>query len=182
MEPAEYINDAVLGSYVARVDVKTAAGESLTVVSVHASPNPLTALHADLVPAADLMRRAERHAWYADVIGHELIRLHREASSVHVLAAGDFNEAYGWDKRYATDSCAEFFARLADGGLIDATQAAWSAEVPTQTAHPYQVDRIFGSRGLEVRLPNDPTMCLSSDDGLSDHLPITFTVALPSRL
>jgi endonuclease/exonuclease/phosphatase family metal-dependent hydrolase len=66
-------------------------------------------------------------------------------------------------------------------GYIDATRASWPAELTTQTAQPYQVDRIFGSDGIEVRLSANPTLCIGLDDGLSDHLPISFTIAVPPR-
>lgn len=134
-----------------------------------------------MVSAERLQRRAERPPWYADVIADELVRLLPTTHPGHVLAGGDFNEAYGWDTKYGTDSCAELFRRLADGSYADATRAAWPAELTTQTAQPYQVDRIFGSERLEVRLSADPTLCVGADDGLSDHLPITFTVAVPPQ-
>lgn len=178
---AEYLNEVILGSYIARADVTTASGGPLSVLSVHASPNPLTPEHQAMVSAERLRRRAERHPWYADVIADELVRLLQMIRPGHVLVAGDFNEAYGWDTKYGTNSCAEFFGRLADGSYVDATRAAWPEEVTTQTAQPYQVDRIFGSDGLEVRLSADPKLCVGADDGLSDHLPITFTVAVPPR-
>jgi len=148
---ATYLNEAVLGSYVARADVITASGGRLTALSVHASPSPLTPEHQAMVSAERLQRRAERHPWYADVIADELVRLLLTGPPGHVLAAGDFNEASGWDTKYGTDSCAECFSRLADGRYVDATRTAWSEEFTTQTAQPYQVDRIFGSEPL--RLP-----------------------------
>jgi endonuclease/exonuclease/phosphatase family metal-dependent hydrolase len=179
--PAMYLREAVLGNYVARTDLKMTSGGRLTALSVHASPNPLSLDHRAMVSAEHLQRQAERHPWYADVIGDEMVQLLAATRPDHVLAAGDFNEAYGWDSRYRTDSCAEFFGKLASGGYIDATRAAWPEELSTQTAQPYQVDRIFGSEGLQVRLPADPTRSVGLDDGLSDHLPIVFTVESPTR-
>jgi len=118
--------------------------------------------------------------WSLSLSDH-IVALPETPTAVASRVAGDFNEAYGWDTKYGTDSCAEFFGRLADGSYVDATRAAWPEEVTTQTAQPYQVDRIFGSDGLEVRLSADPKLCVGADEGLSDHLPITFTVAVPPR-
>lgn len=178
----DYLHAGVLGNYVARVEVEAEGGGRLTVVSVHASPNPLTPEHWMAVPER-LRRQSEQHPSYADVVGDDLIRLLAQLKPDHVLAAGDFNEAYGWDSSHDTDSSAEFFCRLIEGGYVDATQAAWQTEVATQTAQPYQVDRIFGSSGLSVHVDPDPAQCVGSDDGLSDHLPLAFSVTLPqSRL
>lgn len=175
-----YLHESLLGSYVAQVGLTSSEGGRLTVVSVHASPNPLTPEHREAVDVQRLKRRSEKHVWYADVVADELVRLLDRARPGHVLAAGDFNEAHAWDDTYRTDSSAEFFGRLADGGYVDATMAAWKKEHTTQVAQRYQVDRVFGSAGLDVHLASEPTDCLGRDDELSDHLPIRFALTAPA--
>lgn len=177
-DPGRYLHADVLGQYVAGIAVKTENGARLTVVSVHASPNPLTAEHREAAQPDRLRRQSERQVWYADLVGEELLRVLDRTKPDPVLAAGDFNEAYGWDASHGGDSSAEFFRRLGDGGFVDVTQAAWRREVSTHTSKPYQVDRIYGSRGLNVQVAIDPGLSLGPDDGLSDHLAISFSVQL----
>jgi hypothetical protein len=172
VQSSRFVLPEVLDDYVAEVVVCGDGRAPLTLVCVHASPK---ALLSDEAPHTAWRRDAEVRIFYSDVITGELAAL---ATDGHrVLAAGDFNEAMSWDPAYRTTTSAEFFGRLGTHGFRDVTASVWDGEVTTQTRHPYQVDRIFATADVEVALEPHETS-LGPNDGLSDHLPISFTLTV----
>jgi len=166
---ASYVLPATLGDYVSEMVLTLPGTAPLHLFNVHASPKAVDE------PAAFLewKRDAERYVFHSDVVSSVLAA--RAAAGVDVLAVGDFNEAWLWDERHNTSSSQEFFDRLASHGLKDVTMAQWGAEATTQVKHPYQVDRIFATKGVELVLAA-PSLSIAPADSQSDHMPITFTL------
>lgn len=169
VDTASYVLPETLGDYVCEVVLTLPGTTPLHLINVHASPRPIDAPDAFTAWKRD----AERYVYYSDVVTSLLAA--RAGTGADVLAVGDFNEAWLWDKRHHTTSSQEFFERLARHGLIDLTMAGWEREVTTQVRHPYQVDRIFATTHVELVL-SSPELSIGPDDGQSDHLPITFTL------
>ncbi len=135
-------------------------------------------------PCGDPMRheetrrrtRSERHPWYADVIADELVRLLPTTHPGHVLAAGDFNEAYGWDTKYAP---------LLRGALPQAGRRQSRRRDPSGLARrANHADRpaLPGRSDLRQQGPGGPalgrpTLCVGADDGLSDHVHVCGAAA-----
>jgi hypothetical protein len=159
-----------LGDYVSELVLKMPQRPPLHLINVHACPRPVT---FDETPCEQWRRPSEARVYYSDVVSCELVA--RAAAGKHVVAAGDFNEAHEWDVRHNTRSSHEFLSRLESAGFADVTRGAWASEVTTQTKHPHQVDRIFASTQTSIAV-DAAELSLDADDGLTDHLPITFTV------
>jgi hypothetical protein len=135
-EPPDHVAArlAAFGSYLAAAMI----GDVL-LVSVHASPTlPGSAPHARLLaeyPAAVTPRpagppgtRFKGELWASDLLLHALAAL---AADHQVVAAGDWNEARGWDQHppNAGDTWgADFFQRVADAGLVDCSYRDWGRE------------------------------------------------------
>jgi hypothetical protein len=156
--------------YVGESVLRLPGTQPVHLLNVHASPRPVT---FDETPYEAWRRPSEARVYYSDVISGELGA--RVAAGKRVVAVGDFNEAHDWDAAHQTRTSHEFFSRLESLGLRDVTRRAWSADVTTQTKHPYQVDRIFASGATSVEV-EAVAASLGRDDGLSDHLPITFAL------
>ncbi len=165
-----FVLPELLMDYVSESVLQVMGKPSIHLLNVHASPRPVS---FDETPYEAWRRPSEAHVYYSDVISSELAA--RVAAGKRLVAVGDFNEAYAWDDRHRTSTSEEFFSRLESLGMLDVTLRTWSSEVPTQTKHPYQVDRIFASGGTTVVMEGVEA-ALGEDDGLSDHLPIAFTV------
>jgi hypothetical protein len=176
-------------------------GADLSVLSVHASPNPTTAEYLSHYPGADTILRRDggddpRHhgqLFDADVVLETVARY-----APAVLACGDLNEARGWDDlpEHAGHTWgADYFGARNDDGqlaggsvqarnLFDVPLSADGSEVITrrQQGHPsLQLDHILTSpqlagqiRGVEV----DPNWNSNTETaaGLADHAPIRFTL------
>lgn len=167
-----FVLPELLSDYVSECVLQLPGASPIHLVNVHASPRPVAFAEA---PYAAWRRPSEARVFHSDVISSELAA--RVEAGRQVVAVGDYNEAHAWDVRHRTSTSQEFFSRLASHGLLDVTHRAWGAEVTTQTKHPYQVDRIIASKGTSVMVA-DPAAAVGEDDGLSDHLPISFTLHL----
>ncbi len=169
VDSASYVLPEVLADYVSELVVTLPGAEPLHVFNVHASPRPVDDPEVFLTWKRD----AESRVYHSDVVSSVLAE--RAGTGVDVLAVGDFNEAWLWDERHRTSSSKEFFERLASHGFTDVTMKHWGAEVTTQVQHRYQVDRLFATEGVKLAL-SDPSQSIGPADGMSDHLPITFTL------
>lgn len=167
--PVSYVLPDILGDYVSEMVVMLPGKAPLHLFNVHASPRPVE----DSSGFLNWKRDAEKYVYHSDVVTSVLAA--RAGSGADVLAVGDFNEAWLWDERYKTTTSHEFFNRLDSCGLADATMAHWGTEVTTQVKHPYQVDRLFATKGVEL-LVDRPSTSIGPDDLRSDHLPISFTL------
>jgi len=169
VQSASYVLPETLGDYVSETVLTLPGTAPLHLFNVHASPRPVDE------PAAFLewKRDAERYVFHADVVASVLTA--RAGEGADVLAVGDFNEAWLWDDKHGTSSSQEFFDRMASHGLTDVTMTHWGGEVTTQVKHPYQVDRLFATKGVELVLAQ-PTLSIGPPDELSDHMPVTFTL------
>lgn len=188
------------GEYVAAARLAGwAPGRDLTVLSVHASPNPTTEQYLADYPNRERIRRRDggadpRHRgqlFDSDVVLETIAR-----SGPAVLACGDLNEARGWDElpQHAGQTWgADFFGTpdpggaLAGGsiqtlGLLDIALSDDGSEVITRRSpgHPsLQLDHIITTPALRDQIRNiavDPDWTAQTPRavGLADHAPIRF--------
>ena len=191
------------GEYVAAARLKgwDHGGGDLTVLSVHASPNPASDEHVAVYPAREAIRRRDggadpRHRgllFDADVVLETIAR-----AGPAVLACGDLNEARGWDdlpQHTGHTWGAEFFGtRTPDGqliggsipalGLVEVALSDDGSEVVTRRkpGHPWlQLDHIITTAPLATLIHDiavDPAWTAGTREaaGLADHAPIRFTL------
>lgn len=177
----------VFGSYVAGVMVQLpVVGESV-LLSVHASPNPVT--EADLsqwLGAPPDARNGGKGRYprptllYSDLI---LEAARRMAADTPALVAGDFNEARGWDDdpRYLGHTWGhEFFDRVDSSGLVDVTYRLWGEERRTRfhlSDPQLQLDRVLASPEVAANIGwADLDSAWSEPDleAQADHAPVWF--------
>lgn len=170
----EYATAEYHGSYLAAATLDLGWVEPLVVVSVHASPQQVGEDWAQSWTACGPALPAGRPScgmWDADLVLAtiaELCTCHR-----FVIAAGDWNEARGWDLTHDGHSGREFFARVADAGLVDVTYEHW-ARTERATHEELQLDHVFATREVAEHI-HEPRV---ADDAGSDHRPIEFTIDL----
>lgn len=170
-------------------------GETLC-VSVHASPNPVSATDRaswpwPLVPPRSGSRdgryvRRMGELFYSDLM-LEALRRARSVSGLPVLAAGDLNEARQWDADHRNETWgSEFFeTSVPKSGLQNVTWDLWRAERRTRfhrTQPPYQLDVFLASpplalEGLSARV-DEAWVDKESfwEQQLSDHAPVWLSV------
>ena len=94
-----------------------------------------------------------------------------DACRHQLLAAGDFNEARGWDVLHPGETWgAEYFKAVGAAGLVDCLHRVWPDEEPTRGE--YQLDHVFATTDVASKV-KDPLILASSG---SDHAPIAFTL------
>jgi hypothetical protein len=167
------------GSYVAAARWNDAPRGPVILASVHASPQ-----RADPEKygwQAELPSVRNR-LWDSDMVLSTLGSLARVPGSVGVLAAGDFNEARGYDlddlgKTLGTWG-QEYFAEVERLGFTDVTFTSWQEERPTRGR--LQLDHVLphGAAGITADQSSLPHTDLWWDDPghrvLSDHAPLWF--------
>ena len=128
------------GSFVAGATVTLPSVGSAAVVSVHASPTPLTAADKERWPAR-LPESRGAELWDSDFA---LATVQELALGLQVIAAGDWNEARAWDKTHSGHWGEQFFKNVKEAKLMDCTYDRWSGkERPTH--HVYQDDHLFAT-------------------------------------
>ena len=185
-EPYLLRRQAYHRSYLAAATVTVEDAASFIAVSVHASPTPYDRRYAadwgaPLPPVRPVAVRPQ--LWDADFV---LATLQDLACDHDVLAAGDLNEARGYD---TSDSPwgALFFERVergdADGQgiLVDVTYRRW-AEQERPTCGVLQLDHILATPAIAaviVDAPDDPAV-VSPTEPLhargSDHRPLRWSL------
>lgn len=174
-------------SYVAAARVGWPPLGSIIVLSVHASPNVVTEEDLGAWPAERPEARSggvgvprAGRLLYADLV---IAALRELTADGPVLAAGDLNEARGWDERHPGHTWGEeFFAAVADAGLVDVTWGLWGEERPTRIYAEdlgYQLDRVLASPDvarLVRRAQLDPYWMQPNSERsqLADHVPVWF--------
>ena len=178
-------------SYVAGGTVELPGLGATTVISVHASPQPVT--DADLarwhgeLPAPRTGGSGVRDAgklFYSDLIVDVLRQM---AAGGPVLATGDLNEARAWDDHHVGHTWgAEFFALVEAAGLRDVTHGLWGEERPTRyhaEQQAYQLDFVLATEDVSraiVHAEVDAAWLAPDVDlaRVSDHAPVWFELAL----
>jgi endonuclease/exonuclease/phosphatase family metal-dependent hydrolase len=164
-------------SYVAAAAVTSPGNHTVTCVSVHASPSPISPEWRQLWEACGVplpAPRAGEDLWDSDLLLASVIELSQTRS---LLVAGDWNEARTWDDTHPGTSGAQFFERVTAANLVDCTWEAWHGEKPTcrpTNGASLQVDHVFATPDVapsvrELRVA-EPLQASGSD-----HFPITFT-------
>jgi endonuclease/exonuclease/phosphatase family metal-dependent hydrolase len=158
-----------LGTYAAAAEIATSRG-SITCVSVHASPSQVAVGEAP--EALRQTRSCEVTPWWADVFIQDLLASPRD----RLVIAGDLNEARRWDNEHGGHVCsAEFFASVAELGLVDITWRDWNKrERHTRRDPDYQLDHVFASTAIASDVEADAIEVVHDD--ASDHAAITFLV------
>jgi CO/xanthine dehydrogenase Mo-binding subunit len=124
-------------SYVAAAHVELPGIGATTIVSMHASPNPVTAADLARWPgdpprprSGGIGVRNTGELFYSDLIVDALRQM---ADERPVLAAGDLNEARSWDEAHPGHTWGvEFFDLVGRAGLDDVTYGLWGEERRTR--------------------------------------------------
>jgi hypothetical protein len=169
------------GSYVSTATARTPLGE-VVLCSAHASPNKAelgtygwsgdapTARHGGGDP-----RYVGNVLWDSDLVLASLKSL--AARGLPLLAAGDLNEAIGYDRDPTSGKVGtwgkEYFAAVADAGLLEHLSTAWKRERPTRG--DLQLDRVIvNEQGLRLLASGEPELdaawqAPNAHGRLSDH-------------
>ena len=120
--------------------------------------------------------------WDSDFVLATLAELTRQGP---VLAAGDFNECLAWDATHPGEWGREYFARVADFGLLSLThrdKGVWKQTAFTHDGLQYQLDHVLASPSVADRIAHAPR----ADPGwsweqvvageISDHAPLWFEI------
>ena len=177
------------GSYMAACRVPWQDSDAV-LVSAHASPNVADPVYEKRWPAS-VERPLPRNGggsyrpgtlFDADYVLATLADVVR----AHIcLAAGDFNEARGWDLSPGHESetwGSAFFDAVRAAGLVDPVNALWREERPTRrvaSGPVLQLDHVVASpdvAGLVVNAHLGSRWQDAAEDNLSDHAPIWVTL------
>ncbi len=175
VESVEYPTAEYHGTYLAAAALDLGWVEPFVVVSVHASPQRVSDDWARswITCGRELpVGRPSCGLWDADLVLAtiaELCTRHR-----FVIAAGDWNEARGWDLTHHGHSGREFFERVEDAGLVDVTYEQWG-RTERSTRDGLQLDRVFATRAVAERI-RDAAVTAVEIVSASDHHPVEFTI------
>lgn len=175
-EPLALRTAAYHGSYLAAASVRLPRFGPATFVSVHASPAKLESRYRKLWPGELPTPRAVAKGvlWDADLVAATLSDLAGEGP---LLAAGDFNEARESDPHFGGPWGVQYFAGLAEGGLVDCTYGRWGdSERPTRG--PFQDDHILATPDIDGLISDPAVIDVSRGPGGSDHAPLRWTLAV----
>ena len=138
------------GSYLAAARLDLPVVGETTAVSVHASPTVVEAQyrehwrHTGLPLPEPRPSAGPGELWDSDFVLATLVELARRGP---VLAAGDFNECLAWDTAHRGEWGREYFAQVADSGLVSLTHRDEGVERRTAFTHDefeYQLDHVLG--------------------------------------
>lgn len=183
--PVSLRSAAYHGSYLAAASVELDCGP-VTLVSVHASPSPLTAEH--IASGTALIRGAQQRIggrtgqwWDADFVLGTLADLVSDGH--HVLAAGDYNECRRWDETHpGTTWGQQYFENVRQAGLTSVTSAHWTRERQTYLGSDagYQLDHVLASADVAPLIDDVTLQSWEPNDvesGTSpDHAWIGFSI------
>lgn len=184
--PVSLDSAAYHGSYLAAASIELGCGP-VTLVSVHASPSPLTSEY--IASGSALIRGAKQRAvghagqwWDADFVLGTLADLVSDGH--HVLAAGDYNECLRWDETHpGTTWGQQYFENVRQAGLISVTSAHWTHEQQTYLGSDagYQLDHVLASSDVAPLIESVTLQSWEPSDvesGTSpDHAWIGFSIA-----
>lgn len=168
------------GDYVAARRWDSSTGP-VVVASVHASPQLAEPVRYGWVGACPPPREGGSHSrypprrlWDADLLLETLRGL--AGGGLPLLAAGDFNEARGFDADDGGTWGAEYFERLEQHGLVDWTYDVWGGERPTRGK--LQLDHVVVNKAGRS-LPSAQGVEIDAawkdwPSHLSDHAPVWF--------
>jgi CO/xanthine dehydrogenase Mo-binding subunit len=176
-------------SYVAVAHVELPGIGATTIVSMHASPNPVTAADLARWPgdpprprSGGIGVRNTGELFYSDLIVDALRQM---ADERPVLAAGDLNEARSWDEAHPGHTWGvEFFDLVGRAGLDDVTYGLWGEERRTRyhvTQGAYQLDYVLATPDISAAIVSaevDAAWLRPDLDVamVADHSPIWFTL------
>lgn len=183
--PVSLDSAAYHGSYLAAARIDLGCGP-VTLVSVHASPSPLTSEY--IASGTALIRGAKQRAvgregqwWDADFVLGTLADLVSDGH--HVLAAGDYNECLRWDETHpGTTWGQEYFENVGQAGLTSVTSAHWTHEQQTYLGSDagYQLDHVLASADVAALIESvtlQPWEPSDVESGTSpDHAWIGFSI------
>lgn len=160
------------GTYLAACRVTLPDLGRTTLVSVHASPTPVTTEERQAWPGELPAARPSAlggQLWDADMV---LATLGLMAPQGPVLAAGDLNEARTWDKIHTGHWGDEFFGRATELGLVDPLHRLWGVERPTRGG--YQIDHVLASPDVADAVAAARVMERPDGPAMLDHLAVWF--------
>jgi endonuclease/exonuclease/phosphatase family metal-dependent hydrolase len=173
------------GSYVACASWPV-AGRDVLLMSVHASPKEAEGLErwprevaAPAVRPAGRKSDGTEEVYDADAL---LATLKHQAVAGDVLAAGDLNEALGWDEGHPGFWGRDFFRGVEEAGLVSVLHAlSDGTETPSHRdkhGARYQLDHVLATPEVVPWMSNarqDEHWLAASDHAdWSDHAPIWF--------
>jgi hypothetical protein len=170
----DYGTAAYHGSYVAAAVVG-----GFVLMSVHASPSRLTAgwEREWLKVASDLPAGRSCGRWDADLVLESVKRVRGAAEAGGVIAAGDWNEARGWDVRHPGGGGVEFFERVQAAGFDDVCCHHGDEGDPTHgdAEQGLHLDHVFVSDSIPVAVKVEKD-AMPRRDWPADHRPVEFTI------
>lgn len=176
------------GSYLAAARLDLPVVGETTVVSVHASPRVLEAQYREHWRQTGLPLPESRPSagtgelWDSDFVLASLVEL---AQRGPVLAAGDFNECLAWDTAHRGEWGKEYFARVANSGLVSLTHRDEGVERRTAFTHDefeYQLDHVLASPSVADQITQAPRVDADWSQErviageMSDHSPLSFEI------
>lgn len=168
----EVVTAAYHGSYVATAVTDLSGIGSVRLMSIHASPNRVSADWQQQWTACGVELPDERTCgrWDADLL-LETVRI--AAIDVGgVIAAGDWNEARAWDRKYLDGGGVEFFEKVEAVGLVDVCCPGGTDGAPTRG--DLRIDHVFASPSVSDMI-EVTGLCA---DRPADHHPVEFTIRL----
>lgn len=175
--PSGFLTANYHGSYVAAVEVKHPALGWVVLMSVHASPNRVTPeWEAKWKECGALLPwgRPSCGLWDADLV-LESVRM-VAASGLPVIAAGDWNEARGWDHDHPRSAGAEFFHRVTEAGLTDCCcEGGEERATHGVGAEALCLDHVLAT-GHAVGWVAITAVANLDERGPADHRPVGFTI------
>lgn len=167
------------GSYVAAARLHHPSGRPVVLMSVHASPNPVSEDWESLWrnTGHSLPPEYRGRLWDSDLVVESVRLVAESAGDVPVIAAGDWNEARAWDERHPEDdgSGAKFFKQLGVRGLIDACCPNGADADPTHGSdgRALRLDHIVTTKNIPFAVDIEPP---TGEAWPADHRPVEFTI------
>ena len=189
-EPFQVPTAGYHGSYLASARLSLPdLGETIA-VSVHASPAVVEARYLEHWrqtgrplpeprPSA-----APGELWDSDFVLATLAEL---AQRGNVLAGGDFNECLAWDDTHPGAWGDEYFARVADAGLVSLAHRHGAGERQSAFTHDglaYQLDHVIASPSVADQIAQTPSVDADWSreqvvaGEISDHAPLWFQIGM----
>ena len=179
--PLHYPTADYHDSYVVGAVVEGPDGETLALMSVHASPNPVSTDWSARWAKCGVDRSLPDRScglWDSDLVLESVRHVAEHSGAVGLIAAGDWNEARHWDDgdRHRVKGGREFFRNVEAVGLDDrcCPEGAHEAEARDglTTSHGLHLDHVFTSRSVSDRV----VVTGVGSEAPADHRPVEFTI------
>jgi hypothetical protein len=165
------------GSYVAAAMLHHPPLGPVVLMSVHASPNPVSEDWESLWrnTGHSLPPEYRGRLWDSDLVVESVRLVAESAGGVPVIAAGDWNEARNWDRDHAGGSGAAFFKHLGARGLIDACCPNGIDAQPTHGSdgRALRLHHIVTTKNIPFAVDIEPP---TGEAWPADHRPVEFTI------